>query len=363
MTALFALLSACTSTPADPPDVKGPYDVGTTTLEVVDPRGKPLTIEVWYPSLPDQGEPSPYPPTILTFDAVRDAEPVVPESPWPLVAFSHGHVAIRYQSAFLTEHLATHGFVVVAPDHTKDTLLDVDESDIARILLERPDDVRYAIDAAIEAALEPGLLNGLIADGPYAMTGHSFGALTALIVGGGDVDLQGAIDECADGGGTNRVCDLITPEVAQAAAGYGTADDRVVATVAMSPFAWYAFRDRGAGLASVRKPLVLAGELDEVTEYADEIVPVFENLGSPRKMLEFERAGHYSFSDICLLVPALFPECDPDAGFQDLAEVQRLTRQAVTAYLKVELAGDDRYTEWVEPDGYVDVPEVQLRSE
>ena len=69
---------------------------------------------------------------------------------------------------------------MVAPDHAKDTILDVDESDIARILLERPDDVRYAVDAAIAAASEPGVLNGLIQDGYAPENTTSSGNLTYM---------------------------------------------------------------------------------------------------------------------------------------------------------------------------------------
>ncbi len=40
---------------------------------------------------------------------------------FPLVIYSHGNGGLRYVSAFLTEHLASHGFVVMAPDHTGNT--------------------------------------------------------------------------------------------------------------------------------------------------------------------------------------------------------------------------------------------------
>src|ERR1041384_5814495 len=37
---------------------------------------------------------------------------------WPLVLCSHGNGGSRHQNAFQTEHLASHGYVVTAPDHT-----------------------------------------------------------------------------------------------------------------------------------------------------------------------------------------------------------------------------------------------------
>lgn len=44
--------------------------------------------------------------------------------PFPLVVYSHGNGGLRYVSAFLTEHLASHGFIVVAPDHVGNTAID-----------------------------------------------------------------------------------------------------------------------------------------------------------------------------------------------------------------------------------------------
>src|SRR5262249_56282777 len=56
-------------------------------------------------------------------DAVRDAGPR-PGS-YPLVMFSHGFGGHRRQSTFLCTHLASHGYVVAACDHTGNTLFDV----------------------------------------------------------------------------------------------------------------------------------------------------------------------------------------------------------------------------------------------
>src|SRR5689334_21669106 len=120
------LLVACVEPPvaedtADPfytPEEAGPYTPGVVTRDFVDARGKALRIEVWYPA-DDDGDPDPYEEIPFVGDAVRRAQPA--QGPFPLVSFSHGFGGIRYQSLFLTERLATHGFVVVAPDHPHNT--------------------------------------------------------------------------------------------------------------------------------------------------------------------------------------------------------------------------------------------------
>lgn len=356
----LALVGCSAPGPVSDPALAGPYAVGATTVELTDPRGKRLTIEVWYPALPDQGPPGAYEPTVLSLTAVRDAEPVRDGAPWPVVGFSHGSVAIRFQSAFLTEHLASHGFVVIAPDHARNTLLDVDPSATADVLLERPDDVRHAVDGVVGLAGDGGLLGGLVEDGDRAVVGHSFGALTALLVGGGRPDLAGVQDYCA-AGGDSPACDVVTDELLARVDELGPPDEQVVATVAMSPLAPYAFPN--GGLGSVAAGLILGGEQDPVTPFDTDIQPVYDGLSAPRALLAFEGAGHYPFSDICLLVPVLFDECDPEAGFADPTEVQVHTRAAVTAWLQVHLVGDDRYSSFLAPEAWEGVPGVTLSSD
>jgi len=128
-------------------DQGGPYQAGFVTLVHTDPRGKELTIDVWYPALPEPGdEPESYWPDLeFVFSAFRDAPPDTRGAPYPLAAFSHGYGGIRYQSPYLTEHPARHGFVVAAPDHTHNTFMDLDMNYAAQVLSERPGDVRYTV--------------------------------------------------------------------------------------------------------------------------------------------------------------------------------------------------------------------------
>ncbi len=357
----LVLTSACRGQPQRP-DLLGPYEIGATTRDFYDARGKAMRMEVWYPAVENAGEPGPYEDLDFTLQAVRDATPA--EGPFPLVAFSHGSGAIRFQSAFMTEHLASHGFVVVAPDHARNTLLDVDPRPevVAQVMLERPDDVRAAVDEMIGMS-EEGRLPGMIdPDAGYAVMGHSFGALTSLVVGGGRPDIYEAIAYC-ETDDDPQACDIVSEDMAEALDEHGAADDRVVATVAMSPFGWYAFEGQGDGLESVRQPLILGGGLDEVTPYDSEIAPVFDALAGPKSLLSFPEAGHYSFSDICLLAPLLFDECDPDAGFADLETVQRQSNLMVTAYLKVVLEGDGRFEEWLSTGVWDGIDGVDLTTE
>ena len=109
----------------------GPYEVGVTTVQLSDRK-----MEVWYPVDPedigtgprdeyfirdyvstafDQLLPPEVNPPYVT-DATRGV-PASGDGPFPLVLFSHGFASYRMQSSFLTTHLASWGFVVIAPDY------------------------------------------------------------------------------------------------------------------------------------------------------------------------------------------------------------------------------------------------------
>src|SRR5690349_19494483 len=149
--------------PVYDPGQPGPYAVGVHTVELTDPsRNRTFSVEVWYPVDPAHvdGDDNTYSLlgglVALPSPARRDATPA-PGGPWPLVVFSHGYGGIRFQSFFLTEQLASHGFVVAAPDHPGNTLLDFgslgDDAATAQSAMDRPVDVAFTADRAIAGEL------------------------------------------------------------------------------------------------------------------------------------------------------------------------------------------------------------------
>ena len=351
--------------PSNDPESMGPYSVGVTTFEFTDARGKALTVEVWYPGQVEPGaDPSPYEPTLLTASAVRDVPPDLRGAPYPLLGFSHGMAGIRFQSVTLTEHLASHGYVVVAPDHPDNTFLDIDEDAVPRVVLERPDDMRYSIDAMVERATSSDpYLGGLVDSADeWSILGHSFGAYTALVLGGGELDYDGVIAYCQDN--RSQACRYISELDPSDLDGHGQADDRIRMTIPYSPGLWYAFGLDGEGLASVRKPFIFAGDRDTVLEYDTEARPVYERLSSPKRLATFHKAGHYPFSDICVLLGTIWEECDPDDdSWANVPEAQRHTNALTLAALEVELRGRTELSGWLEPGHWDAVDMVTLEVE
>jgi predicted dienelactone hydrolase len=350
------LLLGCPSTATEPvvedpeplpwtaPEEPGPYGVGARTLQWFDARDKLLTAELWYPADVEPGsEGDDYGLVSRTGIAHRDADGDLRGAPHPLIAFSHGFGGVRYQSTFLTEHLASHGFVVVAVDHPTNTLFDLDEDNAAQVASERPMDVSASVDRIHELAEGGwfGLRDLVDPEAGYGMLGHSFGGWTSMAVAGGRVDPAFAETWCAehDDAACGFLGDLsVVDDISQAAP-----DPRVVATVALAPGAWYTFGEDG--LDDIATPLILGGDLDGDMPYDGEIVPLYEHIGAPDKaLLTLHRAAHWGFTDLCGTLPVdAFDDCQgEEGGYIDPSVSAAITNEATTAWFGLHLAGDDR---------------------
>ena len=115
----------------------GPHPVGVRTLELADPsrpnvaapaEPRPVTVEIYYPSSEAAvaGVPKDVVQVlgieVLETPSYRDV--AIADGPFPVVLFSHGNGGIRFQSFFFAAHLASHGYVVVSPDHHGNTFVD-----------------------------------------------------------------------------------------------------------------------------------------------------------------------------------------------------------------------------------------------
>ena len=120
-------------------------------------------------------------------------------------------------------------------------------------------------------------------------------------------------------------------------------DPRVWATIPLAPAGALAF---GAGLGEVAVPaLVVGGYDDDVTPWDTEVQPIYEGLQStPRYLAGIDRAGHFSFADLCL---PMWNGCSDD----DLPpeQVHAITNTVATALLDV-VRGEDRSAPYLPPE-------------
>ena len=363
-----ALYSDVLEVPWTSPAELGPLKVGTLTMEWEDQRGKEMLAEVWYPAHPEtHDEPATYPPLAISGLAIRWAEPDTRFGPRPLVAFSHGYGGVRFQSLYLTEFLASHGFVVVSPRHRYNTFLDIDDDRLLDITVQRPGDIIEAVDEVQRrsATADDDELSGLIDGEEYAVLGHSFGALTSMMVGGGVIDLEGLRARCQTNGG--RLCGSLDELTEVLISRHRMTDDRAVVTVPMAPGMWYAFGPDGTtapGLSRVRYPLVLGGDADPVLRYTEETLPTYENMDSPKTLVTFSGAGHYAFSNMCDFIPFFTNECEGvTSGWADVERVQRLSRTVTLAHLRVHMLSDDRDLPFLAQEWLQDEEDVMVETE
>lgn len=308
------------------PTTEGPYGVGRDTVTIDDDRGGTLTLDVWYPATVS-GEPDAYAPTVFTGLAHLSAPRMA--GTFPLVVFSHGNGGLRFQSFFLTEWLASHGFVVAAPDHPHNTAFDYDDDLTAEVMARRPGDVARAADYAMST---------YDTEERYLVMGHSFGGWTTLAVAGGALDLDWMRAWC-EAGGEGEMCGIDTPTGPV----LDQPDPRAYGGVAMAPCGWYSFGD--TGLAAETGVAVMAGERDQTCPLATEAQPTVDRLGDPTALYTVPNGGHFVFSIMCDLGP-IMEECGDDS-YATTEEAQPGIAHWATAWALRRWSDDSAYDAWL----------------
>lgn len=319
----FLIFAACHRDPADsaPPadedivetvTAPGPYAVGyrESALGYPDPAGdgeteRALRLALWYPTTDTDGLEVRYMGAFEAPNVLGDA--TVAAGSFPLVVFSHGHQGYAENSAFLMEHLASHGFVVAAPDHTDNTLLDGPDRATA-IYYQRPLDLSAVLDH-LQGGGEPALV-GHLSDDPISLFGHSFGGYTAFAAGGAAYDTETLAAGCADGTGSETVCSDWSDE-AEARFAAGFLDDRFASLVPMAPGDSKLF---GAGVAEVAVPVFLMnGALDGATASDGEPYWAALQRGEDRRLI-IAGGAHDVFTDFSGLLDPVEGQISAEEG-------------------------------------------------
>lgn len=279
------------------PFTPGPFAVGTRAGTAIDETrgGRPLPVEVWFP------------------------EAAGPER-HPLVLYCHASYGHKRQSTYLSTHLASHGHVVAAADHTGNAAPDFiertqrraageaptpEEADayLRKVIADRVPDLRFLLDHILAGALD-GV--PAIDEQRIGLVGWSFGGWAVLA----------------------------TPEV----------DDRVAALVALAPagnsrplpgiipatltFAW----------KREVPTLFLVAERDRFTPLTGEY-ELFERTPSRKRMFILQGADHQHFDDQ-IVDPG---PCSPE-------HAHMFTRALTLAHLDAVLRSDRDAEHFMEGD-------------
>jgi dienelactone hydrolase len=205
-------------------------------------EGEGFEALVLYPAVDEQGGPPPAP--------VDGAPAALLGAPFAAIAFGHGFLQEPERYGGLLAHLASWGYVVVAP--SSQTGLAADHAAFAS-------DLSAAL-AWLEAAgvEDGGWLDGRVDDTRLGLAGHSMGGGAALLAAAAD------------------------PRVAAWL---------VLAPAETSPSAVDAMADVSAPGA------VLAGDEDVITPLADHARPIFEAGAAPRLLVLLRGGSHCGFQD------------------------------------------------------------------
>lgn len=276
--------------PADPAEWGVP--VGATTVTHGETK-----MEIWYPASDDVAD---RPTELMWMDqfipdpvkevlgeitlpdvdtrAVRDVPLRVPESPYPVVVFSHGFGGFRLQSVDFTTHLASRGYVVVAADHPGRSL-----GAVLPCLFTPPlegcdleawggeDPAPEQIDAILEWLPLANTEGAGLVDG-----------LADAFVGALDLDHMGLSGHSAGGATTSREGD--TREDFDALLPMGGADDTA--------------RD---------VPTLLMGSTCDGMFTMEQMEDIHAGLADGA-LLSIEAAGHLAYTDLCALELGEFAE-------------------------------------------------------
>ena len=291
---------------------RGPHPVGVRTLDIVNPGqvdilafdeaagtapsyDRPLRIEVWYPAVLSEddeehtvykgvmpGRPEQRPPDVpagfeFAGKALRDAPPAQGEV-LPLVVVSHGYPGSRTFLSYLTENLASKGYVVVAIDHT-DSVFGETRA-FTSTLLNRSSDQLFTIEALEEVPF----LRGLFDASRVAIVGYSMGGYGALASAGAPYSAQGGAARIVPGG----YFEPLTRERPR--------PEGLKAIVAIAPWGAQPPHDNwdAEGLAKIEIPsLFIVGDHDDISGYDPGVKTAFDGaLNSERCLLVYENARH-----------------------------------------------------------------------
>ena len=338
----------------------GPSPVGVRTLTVVEPaqpdllaidavtgkvpkHDRKLMVDLWYPSVPGSSTPPesysgslpaepPAPPATFTVRgiAIRDARPAGRD--YPLVVVSHGYSNATAALTWLTENLASKGYVVAAIRHDDPAMTDTGK--FPQLLLRRPLDIAFVTRTLRERLAAEHLID----PAKVALVGYSIGGYGVLTSAGATLDPTGPVTKMVPGG-------LLLPYVRGARESGAVTVPSLKAVVAISPAGGGVLSAWGAeGLKDIHAPLLLiAGDQDRTVNYATGARMIFSAASNTiRYLLTFKGAGHAIGLNVA--PPAMRSRLWDEDWFEDPVwrkeRVSAINAHFITAFLDRYVKGD-----------------------
>lgn len=247
-------------------------------------------------------------------------------TPVPLVVFSHGLGGSRMGYSYLGRYWASQGFASLHVQHAGSDrsvwtgnifslFSNLQTAASEANALDRAKDVSFAITSLLKSKDFGAQINAQA----IAVAGHSYGANTAMLIGGATVERDGKA--------------------------LSLRDDRVKALILISAPPFTGEGDMGKILSPIKVPTLHVTGTEDIIRvpgyYSDvaDRVAVYDAVGAPSKLLTvFKGATHSIFTD----------RASP-AGFELNSVVKKATRELSGLFLKTVLGGasSKAVDEWV----------------
>lgn len=358
---------------------RGEYAVGVQTLDLIHKNqldilnygkgedslyNRPLKVEIWYPTeaasnelisydevMGQNGSPTrPLIPFTFLGRATRNAKPVTSDGSFPLVIVSHGYTGSRYLMTYLTENLASKGYVVVAIDHTEATFRDA--AGFQSTLLNRSLDDLFILNEMARLGQDANsFLKGLVNADNTALIGYSMGGYGAVNVAGAGYSPQAAQLFGAMSSGSKALSrrTMGNPEFE------ASIDPRIKVIVAFAPWGMQRGVWNAEGLAGIKIPsFFIAGSKDDISGYEDGTKAIYEGaVNSERYLLTFIDARHNTAPNPAP-AEAYAPGLSIDEYLRyadsvwDTRRMNNINQHFVTAFLGYYLKGNAEYKSYLD---------------
>jgi predicted dienelactone hydrolase len=250
-----------------------------------------LQVEIWYPAKTLSGA------TPVTYEDAMESEPPAPPASFsipglavrdakadggrfPLVIVAHGYGNVPVAMSWLTENLASKGYVVAAIRH-EDTYLN--PAGFPQAALHRPLDIAF-VARELQGSLGQ---SGEVDPTRTALIGYSLGGYGVLAAAGATLDPAGGLVSRVPGG-------LLQPFARGGAQSAALVAPAVNAVVAFAPAGGAFGAFDAEGIAGIKAPLLLiAGDHDNTVDYTSGARAYFDlAINSNRYLLTFLGGGH-----------------------------------------------------------------------
>ncbi len=279
---------------------KGQVDILNAGSDGIAPTyDRNLKVEVWYPCSLQAGEKEmveydqvmgssnaedrPLVPFTFSGRAARDAKAA--EGSFPLIVVSHGYLGSRLLMTYLTENLASKGYIVAAIGHKESTFQDA--QGFHSTLLNRPKDILFVVDRMIKG--EHFASAQVLAD-KVGIIGYSMGGYGVLNVGG--AGYSDGLSKFVQGmSGGNKAIESLVNGSAEHSAMF---DERIKCVVAFAPWGMERGIWDAEGLAGLKIPtLFVAGSEDDISGYEKGVKAIYDGaINTERYILTYMNARH-----------------------------------------------------------------------